>query len=209
MAQCLGAELTYVSNPNGSFGSNKFYKVVLAGTSIFTCYGRRKMSGSGAGNFGVKTFPSVDKAAAEMWRLLRSKTGKGYHVVDAAVFDIPDAVVDAARAPARGYVHPDRVVMGRWDAVQRGERRRERQAVLNRPDLQARSPRTPKEGKLLLLELLEPVCSPETLAACALADPSERFLVPMGLSHPSCPDEVKVLHYLSQGSPLPSFSMIA
>lgn len=197
MAQCLGAELTYVEHPNGRFGSNKFYKVVLAGASVFTSYGRRGVRE--AGNFGVKSLPSVDKAAAEMWRLLRAKTGKGYHVVDAAVFDIPEAVVEAGERPVYGFGARDRTVVGHWDATQRGDRRSERQAALHRPVLQGRSPRTPREGKLLLLELLEPVCSRETLIGCALAVPSERFLVPMGLSHPSCPDDVKVLHYLSQG----------
>lgn len=193
MTLCLGAELTYVENAYG-YGSNKFYKVVLAGTGVFTCYGRRN---GGLGTFARKGFADVPAAATEMWRLLRSKTGKGYHVIDAAVFDVPDEVIAAANAPTRGIGWPDRTVIGTWDAQQRGDRFHARQAVLHRPDRTGRSPRTPTQGRALLVALLDPACPEQVLVDCALADPTERFLVPMGLSHPACTDEVRVAHYLA------------
>lgn len=197
MSLCLGTELAYVENARGRFGSNKFYKAVLAGDGVFTCYGRRH--GGNSSNYGAKSFESLDAAAADFWRLVRAKVGKGYQVVDAAVFDVPDAAVAAARVAPFGFSHPDRVMIEKWDAVQRGERRRERQAILNHPDRQGRSPRTPREGKALLVALMDPECPREVLMECALASPEERFLVPMGLSHPGCPDDVRVAHFLNGG----------
>ena len=198
MSLCLGVELAFVENARGRFGSNKYYKAVLAGHGVFTCYGRRH--GGNSSNYGAKSFASADAAAAEFWRLVRGKAGKGYQVVDAAVFNVPDAVIAAACASSPGFSYPDRSLIEKWDAVQRGERRRERQAILHHPDRQGRSPRTPREGKALLVALMDPGCPREVLMECALAAPQERFLVPMGLSHPGCPDDVKVAHFLAGGA---------
>lgn len=198
MSLCLGAELAYVENARGRFGSNKYYKVVLAGNGVFTCYGRR--GGGNSKNFGSRSFASLDVAAAEFWRLAREKTGKGYQVVDAAVFEVPDTAIAAACKPPYGFSYPDRDVIAKWDAVQRGARSSERKAILNKPDLKGRSPRTPREGRNLLVALMNPECPSEILMECALAAPNERFLTPMGLSHPACPEEVKVAHYLASAN---------
>ena len=198
MTLCIGAELTFMHRVNGRLGSNKFYKVVLAGNGVFTCYGRRLTSA--AGNYGATLYATRDEAAAGFWRLVRSKTGKGYGVVDAAVFDVADDEIIRACRPQVGYAAADRTMIINWDAEQRGERFRARQAILQHPDLQGRSPRTPREGKALITALLDPHCDHDVLMQCALADPTERFLVPMGLSHPACPDDVKVAHYLTGGN---------
>lgn len=184
----LGAELTYINYANGN---DKYYRVIMFGNRIYTQYGRRGSETSPS----LKTFDTLDLAAADMWKTLRSKVGKGYAVVDAAVFNLNDELVDNYNA-AYGNRDSARMVIGAWKRLQNGERATSRRALMRHPDLQVRSPRTPLQGKFLIMDLINETCSEDLLLSCAMADPSERFLPPIALSHPACTDTVRVAGFL-------------
>lgn len=194
---CLGAEMTYVSHAYGSRGSNKFYIAILAGTAVHVRYGRR---GHWSHSHGTKRFATVEEACAEMWRTVRGKTGKGYHVIDAAVFEVRDDEVEAAADFASRFNEPGATLMSHWQVFESNERAGERQEVLTYPDSSGRSPRTPKQGKVLLRSLVDPACPEEILLACALPAPSERFLSPMAMSHPNCTETARVAHFLNRST---------
>lgn len=183
--QAIGATMTYVGG-----SSNKYYRLVLAGPCVYVSYGRRGNSG---GQIYGKTFPTVEAACAETWKLLRAKTGKGYHIVDAACFDLPETTVDTS-APYASL--SARRVDAYWCDYSDTHRSDHQRAVLFEPDLAGRSPRTAREGATVLADLLDPACPVDRLIECAIADPTERFLPSIALSHPNCTDEVEVAAYL-------------
>jgi predicted DNA-binding WGR domain protein len=190
----LVAEMTYVEQANGRFGSNKFYIAILAGATVHAHYGRR--NASGLGQHAAYHFGTEDEASAKMWSLLRSKTSKGYHVVDAAVMDVgTGSPRGVGRRTAQGEDY-----FAMWRRLSRGERAEERQAVVRHPVRLGISARTPKQGKQVLQALTNPGCPEADLLECALARPAERFLPPMAMSHPNCTDEARVARFLSVGS---------
>ena len=153
-----------------SSNSHKWWDGALQGTTVITRFGRQNTNGQSS----EKTFETVEKAAAYYWNLLREKVGKGYHL-------------DAARTlkPNEDITNRNwsNLVPKTWNE-------------LGYPDLQGLSPRTAKVGAQVILDLSDPNADEDFLFEAANADPSERFLVPLVLSHPNCPDEAKVMQIL-------------
>lgn len=179
-----GTELTYVN-----VQSNKLHVSLLVDRYVAVKFGRRSQYRF---QTQLKEFPTEEKARAYYWNLVRGKMAKGYHVVDAAVLPEPDRHLRQGRA----WVNAD-WWMGLWEAAGAGERRFERQRVLYEPDTMERSPRTPKQGAHVLEQLTNEECDPSALVEYSLAHESERFLRPMAMSHPNCPDIAHVAVYLS------------
>lgn len=164
----MGVTLSYVG-----FGSDKFWTGVMAGRQIAVNYGRHGSTGQAI----MHAMDSEITAAKKMWELLRSKTGKGYAVVDAAVLVCP--VTDVR-------------MLNTWcdyrDARSTNPRR-----PLRHPELLGTSPRTGKQGAQVLLDITSATPDTETLVASAIADPSERFLPPLVMSRPDVPEEARFL----------------
>lgn len=179
----LAASLTYT---DWSANSHKFHDSLLAGRHIVVRYGRV----GAAGQEKVQTFSTVETAAAKYWGLLRGKVGKGYHVDEAGCFEPanPGLLCDATLSDARASN-----LLAEW-----AESHRRRRRGIDVPDLAERSARTPRQGAGVLLALSDPACDPEVLLEAAMAGPSERFLYPMVLSHPNCPDEARVARALAE-----------
>lgn len=154
--------------------SHKFHDSLLLGSTVYYRFGRIYTSGQE----DRKGFPTSEKAAAYYWNLLRGKIGKGYHVEAARVI-LPTegtqmsggGVLWETLVPTNGY-------------------------GVESPELKGKSPRTAKEGTEVILALTNPGANDEVLFAAAAASASERFLLPLVLSHPACPDEAKVMNSL-------------
>lgn len=162
---------------DSAHNSSKFHDTIWAGLSVVVNYGRRGSSGSVV----VKTFPTVEQAAAHCWNLLRAKMAKGYHVVGAVTgLDIKHLEpLNDRQAAHAAALWRDRQASAQWRVPEGGE-------------YATRTPRTGRQGAAVLLEISDPTASPETLLAAAIADPSERFLYPLALTHPACPEEAHV-----------------
>jgi predicted DNA-binding WGR domain protein len=156
--------------------SDKFHDSVLAGTEVFYRFGRRGTNGQ----VGSKSFETPEKAAAYYWGLLRDKIGKtGYHVDSAKVLPISDLFISS-----QGYGIRD----VDWDKIAWGLAQ-----TIGHPELLGHSDRTPKQGAQVFLTLTSAKPDEDELVNCALASESERFLLPMVLSHPACPEEAAVI----------------
>jgi predicted DNA-binding WGR domain protein len=174
--------------------SDKEYHIVLYRSNVSIQYGRRDRAGNG----GNESFESLEKAAAFFWKTIRSKTGKGYRVAEALTLDLADESSFAALLNADGsFVAGDRT--GMWDVMQqwiRVAKARIRNGIAaDQPQPHwtqtAPTPRTAREGLHVILALTSPDCDADTLAHCAFADATERFLWPLAISHPNCSDETK------------------
>lgn len=178
----VGVTLSYVGG-----GSDKFWTGVWAGDRIAVHFGRHGSAG---------TYPLVteglteQQGAKKMWSLLREKVGKGYAVVDASTLIVPDAYITGHRA------HAAENIIGEW-ATLRTARAANPMRPSQQPELLGVSPRTGVQGAQVLLDLTAPEATTESLAACAVADPSERFLPPLVMSRPDLPHQVKFLAALS------------
>jgi len=190
MTLCLGAEFTYVDNT-----SNKYYIAVLAGNSVHVRYGRR---GVHHYSHGSKNFEDHLSACAEMWKILRGKTGKGYHVIDAAVFPVSDFSVAWAREGRQRFSEAGYGIIEAWNRFEDEHRSSDRRDILSRPALTGKTPRTPRQGKSILAKLVDPDCPESILIESALAGPSEQFLGSMAMSHPNCSANARVANFLSQ-----------
>jgi predicted DNA-binding WGR domain protein len=164
--------------------SNKFHNSALIGRTIVVHFGRIHT----AGQISQTEHPTVEKAHAAYWSLLRSKTAKGYRVLDATIGDLTASVRD----PQNLSELDTHVIMTRWSATATARNNRHAITRVDGPEMLGLSPRTPKQGAAVIAALTDADSDADTLYACALADPSERFLYPLALSHPACPDEAKV-----------------
>ena len=174
----VGVTLSYVGG-----GSDKFWSAVWVGDRIVINYGRHGTRGAFGNNHGL----TDREGATKMWQLLRSKVGKGYTVVDASVLTLPPNIQQTAQE-AR--------IIWFWDAL-RDARAANPKRPLDHPELLGTSPRTPTQGSQVLLDLTSPTATTESLLACAVADPTERFLPPMVMSRPDLPYQVKFMAALS------------
>lgn len=184
MGLMIGAELTYIDGT-----SNKIHKSLLVDRFVAVQFGRRRGYGY---QTQIKEFPTLDKAHAYYWNLLRGKVAKGYHVVDAAVLPEPDR----SQRMGRDWQDPD-WWFRLWDTAARGERAFNRQSPIFEADSTERSPRTAKQGAAVIADLTRSDCPPERILECGLATEAERFLRSMAYSHPNCPDQVHVAGYLA------------
>lgn len=169
------------------YGSDKFWTGVWVEDTVVVNFGRH----GAVGQTHEVVYTDATAAAKRLWQLLRSKTGKGYAVVDAAVF--------VAQPDPTGSGTPAGSVVRQWDALRRARAANPTRPLL-RPDLQGVSPRTPTQGARVLLDLTSATPSVDTLVAAAVADPTERFLPPLVLSRPDAPEEARFLAALV-GSP--------
>lgn len=167
------------------YSSNKEYHLVLQGTSVANAYGRRHMPGNG----GVTRLDTFEAAAAEFWKVIRGKTGKGYRVVDAVV--IPQDKV---------YPHIEQTLRNGW--IPECDRRLMAGVAANQPQPPLGStrltPRTARAGRTVIQWMSSEEASENFLLECALASDEERFLWPLALSHPNCPDSVRVARALTE-----------
>lgn len=167
------------------YSSNKEYHLLLQGKTVTTAYGRLHAPGNG----GSDRFDAFEQAAAAFWKVVRAKTGKGYRVVDAVVLS-PDQV------RATGYDTLRRV----WIPV--CEQRLQSGIAANQPQpplySTIPSPRTAKHGRTVIQWLSSTEASEDFLLECALAVEEERFLWPLALSHPNCPDTARVARALQE-----------
>lgn len=186
----LAAWLTYIDH-----GSNhdKYHRSLLVGRHVLVWFGRRTGSG---GQTTVKAFPSAAEAQAYYWTLLRGKVGKGYHVEDAIVLHCGEAS-EAAVAAGRAHAVADTLhrQIERWVTLRGALARR---ATFYRPDVAVRSPRTAKQGAQVIATLTSPDPDRDVLLQCALGPVSERFLHPMVLAHPRCPEEAVAARALAE-----------
>jgi hypothetical protein len=163
----------------------------LASNHIAIAYGRQGSVSSDANH----TLETIDKANAKFWSLLRDKAGKGYRVVDAIVYeDVADIDSQIANASNGGRYRIGRILMQQWVDLQAIRRRNGQSADQDQPNWRtsSRSPRTASAGKNVIGALRHSDCPEDILLDCAMATDSERFLWPMALSHPNCPDEARV-----------------
>lgn len=170
----VGVTLSYVGG-----SSDKFWTGVWAGDRIVVNYGRH----GSPGQFKPHEDLTEREGAKKMWGLLRDKVGDGYAVVDAAVLVVPDTT----RAE---------LIVGAWMSL-RDARAANPMRPTHEPERLGVSPRTPTQGAEVLLAVTSPTATPESLAACAVADPSERFLPPLVMSRPDLPHAVKFMAALS------------
>lgn len=175
----LVTRLTFTDFSGMGRGSNKFHYSVLFGNKYIVQYGR---VGNG-GPIEIKSFENEEKAAAKYWGLIREKVGKGYHVDSAKV-------VSQSLLPLRnGSLDIDITRQIDWGVLAPASTQ-----GVGYPEKLGLSPRTPKQGAEVFLTLTNPVVADKNkLIACAMANPSERFLLPMVLSHPACPREANVI----------------
>ena len=154
--------------------SHKFHDSLLIENTVYYRFGRIYT----AGQEDQKVFETSEKAAAYYWNLLRGKIGKGYHV-------------EAARVvlPTEGTHQRGRGIL--WETLLPVDG-----YGVESPELKGKSPRTAKEGAEVILTLTNPSANDDALFAAAAASASERFLLPLVLSHPACPDEAKVMNSL-------------
>src|SRR5665647_1296827 len=77
-------------------GANKFWAVTVSGKTLTTCWGRIGTDGQSK----AKGFVQPADAAAEMAKLIREKTSKGYRLARAAAKKAKAATTRAASKPA-------------------------------------------------------------------------------------------------------------
>lgn len=177
------------------YGSNKEYHSLLLGRRVSNQYGRRGSSRQHSG----KSFTTHEQAAAEYWNTLRNKTGKGYAVVDAMVLEAPEILPSVANLTGeRLEIWRAEYALGEW--ITSSEKRliageAARQSMPRYAD-RVPTPRTGREGRNVILALLDPQAPAEALFEAALAVPQERFLWNLALTHPNCPEEAKVARAL-------------
>lgn len=168
--------------------SNKFYDLILVGRHVLIRFGRTYLTGETL----CKEFPTEQAAAAEAWKLLRSKTGKGYHVEWAFTRTVAETLRDPNMFD---WVTLDEA----WHTMEmffRLPARRGRCSGPDEPEFVELSPRTPRQGAQVLLELTDPDAGEEFLLASALAGDDERFLHLLVATHPNCPDTARVVEAL-------------
>lgn len=182
----LGVSLTFV-DPNAN--SSKFHRSVLAGKNLIVEFGR--LHAGTNGQLQTKTFPTVEKAAAAYWSLLRGKVGKGYHVSTALVGSF-GSFVEPAPNSTLSYQDSSKLIREYDRLVRIRDGRLVQNAAVDEPERLGVSPRTPKQGAAVIESLTDPHPDPEALYEYALAAPSERFLYRLVLSHPAAPDEALV-----------------
>lgn len=158
-----------------SVNSEKFHKSILKGNTVYYLFGRMGT----AGHEDCKTFESDEKAAAYYWNLLRDKVGKGYHVEGARVI-----------------LANEKIVSEKYGEVQWNSLLSTNGSWLSSPELKGISPRTAKIGAKVILTLTDPNADEDALFDAAASGASERFLLPLVLSHPACPEETKVMNSL-------------
>ena len=174
----LVTRLTFTDFSGVGRGSNKFHYSLLFGNKYIVQYGR---VGRG-GPIEIKTFETDEKAAAKYWGLIREKVGKGYHVDSAKV------VVSNVLPLRNGSLDINVIHQLPWETWAPT-----RTSGVGHPEKLGLSARTPKQGAEVFLALTNPVADKDKLIASAMAGPSERFLLPMVLSHPACPAEAQVV----------------
>lgn len=180
----IGVTLSYVGG-----SSDKFWTAVWAEDLIAINYG-----GHGhPGQFATHQLDSPEAGAAKLWALLRSKTGKGYAVVDAAVMRIP--------SPLLANEH---MMVREWGYL-RDARRLNPLRALDHPELLGTSPRTSRLGAQVLLDITAPEVELEAMVAAAVADPTERFLPPIVISRPDAPEEAKFMAALGNTTRVTGF----
>lgn len=175
----VGVTLSYVGG-----SSDKFWSAVWAGNLIAVNFGPHNSQGQYK---PLRPLGNETEAAKEMWQLLRSKVGKGYTVVDATLMMVSPGAL-TARSPDLLC----RDIITEWDVL-RDARRVNPRRPLDHPELNGISPRTAKEGSTVLLAMTDPHPTVEALLAGAVADPTERFLPHLALSHPEAPDEARFM----------------
>lgn len=171
----LVARLTFTENGVGH-NSNKFHNSLLLGNVIVYRFGKVGTTGQ----TGEQIFETAEKAAAKYWGLLREKIGKGYHVDTAKVIPVSDLRVGGS--PGHRFIVVD------WESIAPIK-----EYGIGHPEKLGLSPRTPKQGASVFLTLTSINPDKDALIACALTGSSERFLLPMVLSHPACPKEAQVI----------------
>lgn len=184
---------------DSTINSHKFYRAVLAENHIAIRYGREYTAGSNAEH----TLETAEKANAKFWSLLRDKAGKGYRVVDAVVYqEVPDLASQLANSTNGHRWRISNGLIQNWEHLARERRRSGDFANQAQPDWRniVRSPRTAADGKIIVSALRDPNCPEDILLDCAMAAETERFLWPMALSHPNCPDEARVARALVEMS---------
>lgn len=188
----LAVELSF---DDSLMNSHKFYRAVLAENHIAIAYGRQYTAGSTAEH----TLATFELANAKFWSLLRDKAGKGYCVVDAVVYEeVPDLADQLANTTNGHRWRISSALLEQWKNLANERRRSGLGANQPQPDWENRvvSPRTASAGKTIVEALRDPMCPDDILLDCAMAAQSERFLWPMALSHPNCPDEARVARAL-------------
>jgi predicted DNA-binding WGR domain protein len=177
----LGVTLSYCGG-----GSDKFWTGVWAEDKIAVNFGRHGSEGQTQMQAGIRT---AEQGAKKMWDLLRTKVGKGYTVVDAAIIIVPPL------SPT-SQIWSSGNMISAWNRV-RDARAMNPRRPLDHPELLGKSRRTPTEGAQVLLTITQPKPDLEALMAGAVADPTERFLPPIVMSRPDVPEEAKFLAALS------------
>lgn len=176
----IGVTLSYCGN-----GSDKFWSAVWAENRIAINFGPHGAIGR-IQMQNPRDTSTPERAAKKMWDLLRTKVGKGYTVVDAAIMrtvPLPSTNISSVQAE---------IMISTWNGI-RDARAMNPRRPLNHPELLGKSQRTPTEGAQVLLDITEPTPPLDTLLASAVADPTERFLPPIVMSRPDVPDEAKFL----------------
>lgn len=184
---------------DSAINSHKFYRAVLGENHIAIRYGREYSEGTHAEH----TLETLDKANAKFWSLLREKAGKGYRVVDAVVYEEVSDLADQLANSTNGHRwRISSALINNWQQLATQRRRSGEYANQPQPDWRnmSRSPRTGTEGKTIIAALRDPNCPEDILLDCAMASDAERFLWPMALSHPNCPDEARVARALVEMS---------
>lgn len=165
--------------------SDKFWNATWARRSILVHYGRRTHTW-GPGQHVTHHFDTEAQAASKMWSLLRDKTSKGYAVVDATfLYPATGQDADSASAAHRNFEHL------------LTEANLTRTHPLPDTAATARSPRTAKVGGGVLLDITGPSPSDDNLANAVAAHESERFLIPLVLSHPNLPEVARFMASMS------------
>jgi predicted DNA-binding WGR domain protein len=177
----IGVTLSYVGG-----SSDKFWTGVWAGDRIAVNFGPH----NSPGQFRLHDGLTEREGAKKMWDLLRSKVGKGYAVVDAAVLIVPGVLHTGHRAYAAENI------IGSWLSL-RDARRVNPIRPVHHPEMLGISPRTPTEGAQVLLDITASDATPGALSAAAVVGPTERFLPPIIMSRPDLPYEVKFMAALS------------
>jgi predicted DNA-binding WGR domain protein len=183
--------------------SDKEYHLALYGNHVVARYGRR----GHAGNITLTSSDSPEKGAAKFWSLLRAKTGKGYRVAYAMTFygaQVPGiSDLDPTDPAASSWLVRTSMdkIADTWVSVYSartdiGARRVDPRVPVDAFREMSATPRTSRQGARLILALLDPHCSAETLMECALATEQERFLWNLAVTHPNCPDDVKAARAL-------------
>ncbi len=182
----LGVSLTFVDQNQNS---EKFHRSILVDRHIIVEFGRLYTGGSG--QLQTKTFPTVEKAAAQYWALLRGKVGKGYHV-STALTGTFGSYVEPLGSLNLNFKDSFALISEYERLVKLRDGRLSQQAAVSEPERFGVSPRTPKQGISVIETLTNPNPDPDALYECALVAPSERFLYKLVLSHPAAPDEALV-----------------